>query len=89
MTVYKNGLRLGVMQAAGLSGEYCWAVEMLARDSVKIERAVAPASPSETELKTARAWAEDARIDDDIHTDTDTDMGGGGGGPPQMGLPPD
>ena len=51
MTVFKNGLKLGVMQDSGLRGEYVWAVEMLARDSVRIDRGIAPLSPSRTELE--------------------------------------
>jgi hypothetical protein len=51
MTVYKNDAWLGVM-AMGLSGEYCWALSMESNpydhraDSVRIEAAVAPPSPT-------------------------------------------
>jgi hypothetical protein len=56
MTVYKNDERLGVM-ATDLSGEYSWAVTMLfTHDSVRIEAAEAPASPTADELARARAW---------------------------------
>ena len=55
MTVYKNDERLGVM-ATGLSGEYSWAVTIVfKRDSVRIEAAEAPASPTADELARARA----------------------------------
>ena len=58
MTVYqgKNDERLGVM-ATGLSGEYSWAVSLiLFNNSVRIEAAEAPVSPSAEELKQAAAW---------------------------------
>jgi hypothetical protein len=55
MTVYKNDERLGVM-ATALSGEYSWAVTIvLKHDSVRIEAAEAPASPTADELVRARA----------------------------------
>ena len=56
MTVWKNGVKLGVMRAEGLSGEYCWAVLMCHRGySVRIESAPPPAmsvlaSPTVEEL---------------------------------------
>ena len=31
MTVWKNGVRLGVIQAEGLSGPLCWAVSLFSR----------------------------------------------------------
>ena len=61
MTVYKNDERLGVM-ATGLSGEYCWALSMESdpydhrTDSVRIEAAVAPPSPTAEELAQAVAY---------------------------------
>jgi hypothetical protein len=55
MTVYKNDERLGVM-ATGLSGEYSWAVTQYEQgDSVRIETAPAPASPTGEELAQAVA----------------------------------
>ena len=45
MTVYKNDERLGVM-ATGLSGEYCWAVALLAANSARIEQAETPTDNS-------------------------------------------
>jgi hypothetical protein len=56
MTVYKNDERLAVM-ATGLSGEYCWAVTLLARGhSVRIEAAPPPVSPTAQELAQAVAY---------------------------------
>jgi hypothetical protein len=56
MTVYKNDERLGVM-ATGLSGEYSWAVALWSPGStVRIEAAVAPASPTAEELAQAVAY---------------------------------
>ena len=56
MTVYKNDERLGVM-ATGLSGEYSWAVAIYGdNDSVRIETAPAPASPTAEELAQAIAY---------------------------------
>ena len=43
LTVYLNDVRLGVMQASGLTGAYRWAVSMrCAGDSVRLESAPAP-----------------------------------------------
>ena len=43
LTVYLNDIRLGVMQASGLTGVYRWAVSMrCAGDSVRIESAPLP-----------------------------------------------
>ena len=56
MTVWKNDEKLGVMQAEGLSGPLCWAVELLIEGSVRIMSAPAPASPTEEELAAAMAW---------------------------------
>ena len=43
LTVYLNDIRLGVMQASGLTGVYRWAVSMrCAGDSVRLESAPAP-----------------------------------------------
>jgi hypothetical protein len=55
MTVYKNDERLGVMVSSGLSGEYCWGVELYnPGDSACIAAAAAPASPTAEELE--RTW---------------------------------
>ena len=58
MTVWKNGEKLGVMVAEGLSGPLCWAVLLFGEDhsSARIESATAPASPTEEELAAAKAW---------------------------------
>ena len=70
MTVYKNGERLGVMQAGAshlcvLSGEYVWAVVLkkgpLGLDSdqspsARIEPTDAPESPTAEELTQAEVW---------------------------------
>ena len=57
MTVWKNGIKLGVMQAEGLSAPLCWAVSMdVPGDSARIESAPAPPSPMEEELAAAKAW---------------------------------
>ena len=37
MTVWKNDEKLGVMQAEGLSGPYCWAADRYDGDSARIE----------------------------------------------------
>jgi len=43
MTVYKNGDWIGVIRAAGLTGEYCWAVSLgAAQDSVRIDEKPVP-----------------------------------------------
>jgi hypothetical protein len=50
MTVYKNDEWLGVM-ATGLSGEYCWAVELYHEsESARIEPALAPEFPTVGQL---------------------------------------
>ena len=57
MTVWKNDEKLGVMLAEGLSGEFCWAVEVSSQgESSRIESAPAPASPTEEELAAAVAY---------------------------------
>lgn len=63
MTVYKNGTRLGVMQPSGLKGPYYWAVALAkpnsngpAEESVRIESAPVPPSPTPEELAAAVAW---------------------------------
>ena len=54
MTVWKNDEKLGVMQAEGLSGPLCWAVEMGGQGTrARIESAPAPTSPTEEELAKA------------------------------------
>ena len=55
MTVWKNDVLLGVMQAEGLSGPFCWAVSMH-EASVRIESVPAPPSPTAEELAAAKAW---------------------------------
>ena len=57
MTVWKNDEKLGVMQAEGLSGPFCWAVSLVYTRgySARIESAPAPASPTEEEMVEARA----------------------------------
>ena len=58
MTVWKNGVKLRVTQAEGLSGPLCWAVSLgMAGNSARIESALAPASLTEEELAAAKAWA--------------------------------
>jgi hypothetical protein len=57
MSVWKNGERLGVMLAEGLTGPLCWATSMWQQgDSTRIQSAPAPASPTEEELAAATAW---------------------------------
>ena len=59
MTVWKNDEKLGVMVAEGLSGSYCWAVEMTDEgDSVRIDLARAPTLPTTEELAAAKSWQE-------------------------------
>ena len=52
-TVWKNDVKLGVMQAEGLSGPLCWAASVYQADSARIESAPAPASPTVEELVAA------------------------------------
>ena len=48
MTVWKNGVKLGVMQAEGLVGPLCWAVSVVdPGSSARIESAPVPPSPTE------------------------------------------
>ena len=48
MTVFKDGVQLGVMVAEGLSGPLCWAVSLSWEgSSARIESADAPVSPTE------------------------------------------
>ena len=54
-TVWKNGEKLGVMQAEGLTGPLCWGVSLGRNGSARIA-APAPASPTEEELAAAKAW---------------------------------
>ena len=56
MTVWKNGVKLGVMVAKGLNGPLCWAVVLDNGESARIASAPAPASPTEAELVAAKAW---------------------------------
>ena len=59
MTVWKNGEKLGVMQAEGLSGPLCWAVSVYQQScSARLESAPAPASPTDEELAAAKVWQE-------------------------------
>ena len=61
MTVWKNDERLGVMQAEGLRGPLCWAVEFFTQgESARIETAPAPASLTQEEPAAAQAWQRDA-----------------------------
>ena len=47
MTVWKNGEQLGVMQAEGLTGPWCWAVSLAyTESSVRIECRPVPALPA-------------------------------------------
>ena len=56
MTLWENGVRLGVVQAEGLSGPFCWTVELYDEgDSARIE-STAPASLTEEELAAAKVW---------------------------------
>ena len=51
MTVWKNGVQLGVVVSEGLSGPLCWAASMLYEgDSVRIGSTPTPASPTEEAL---------------------------------------
>ena len=43
MTIWKNGVQLGVMQTEGLSGPLCWAVSLLWSTSARIGSAALPA----------------------------------------------
>ena len=57
MTVWKNGEKMGVMVAEGLTAPLCWAVSMVAVGrSARIDSAPAPASPTAEELTAAAAW---------------------------------
>jgi Ca2+-binding EF-hand superfamily protein len=59
MTAYKNGKWLGVMAAAGLCGDYCWAVSLGAdADSVSIRYAPVPERTA-AQLAAAKAVAGD------------------------------
>ena len=56
ITVWKNDVKLGVMEAGGLTGPLCWAVSMaFAGRSARIESAPAPPSQVEEELAAAKA----------------------------------
>ena len=85
VTVWKNDEKLGVMQAEGLSGPFCWALEQYkAGTSGLIESAPAPASPTAEELTAAKeAEQETARRDrreNLLATDGDGRRVRGGGG---------
>ena len=56
MPVYKNEVLMGVVQAEGLSVEYCWAILVGVGSSV-IESAPAPPSPTDEELTAAKEFA--------------------------------
>ena len=43
MTVWKNDVKLGVMQSEGLSGTLCWAVSLARGTSARIVSAALPA----------------------------------------------
>jgi len=57
MTVY-NDERLGVIVASGLSGPYCWAVELgsITDSSARIEVVEAPPPPTAVELAASKEW---------------------------------
>ena len=66
MSVYKNGVKMGVMQPNGqdygLTGPLCWAATVCyAGDSVRIESGPAPASPTQKELGAEREWQDYAQ----------------------------
>ena len=66
MTVWKNDVKLGVMQAEGLSGPLCWAVNMCPASqpgaaSARLESAPVPESPTEEELVAAKEFARNRR----------------------------
>ena len=65
MTVWKNGEKLGVMQAEGLTGPLCWAVDVSVSYSVRIESTPAPESPTAEELAAAKAWPDAQAGSDD------------------------
>ena len=52
MIVWKNDVKLGVMQAEGLNGPFCWAAKTFER-SARIQSAPAPPSPTEEERAAA------------------------------------
>ena len=64
MAVYKNGVLMGVMLAAGLTGPLRWAVTLLKGDSARIDSALTPSSPTEEELAAAKEslWLEEGSI---------------------------
>ena len=62
MTVWKNDVRLGVMQAEGLVGPLCWAVSLDdGGDSARSESTPAPDSPTEEELAAAKEFMRQQR----------------------------
>ena len=65
MTLWKNGEKLGVMQAEGLTGPLCWAVDVSVSYSVRIESTPAPESPTAEELAAAKAWPDAQAGSDD------------------------
>ena len=59
MAVWKDDVKLGVMQAEGLSGPFCWTVVVGGQgSSVHIEPAPVPASLTEEELRSAKEVAQ-------------------------------
>ena len=57
LTAYKNGERMGIMVAEGLSGEYCWGVSLcLPHVSARIKSLPAPPPPTQEELLAAATW---------------------------------
>ena len=63
MSICKNGERLGVMQAEGLTGPLCWAVSIIQVDnSARVESAAVPASPTQEDLAAAAAWQRRSRL---------------------------
>jgi len=65
MSVWKDDVKLGVMQSEGLSGPLCWAASLGAGGGMRIESAPLPASPTDEELAAAMAWQEAQPSSDD------------------------
>ena len=53
VTVWKNDVQLGMMQAEGLSGPLCWAIAMTGGGSARIESASLPDEPAALEVEEA------------------------------------
>ena len=64
MSIWKNGERLGVMQAEGLAGPLCWAASTFqVGNSARVESAAVPAPPTQEDLAAAAAWQRRDRLD--------------------------